>query len=63
MAEQLQLSGNPGEAMEHHRLADQCRKLRHEMGLLEQAEASTQAAAEQSGLNDPTLIADTVPLG
>ena len=49
--------------MEHHRLADQCRKLRYEMVLLEQAEAFTQCAAEQSTLDDPTLIADMVPLG
>ena len=43
MAEELEASGNLAEAMEHRRLADQCRKLSHEMRLLEQAEASIQA--------------------
>jgi len=63
MAEQLEVSGNLGEAMEHRRLADQCRKLRHEMRLLEQAEASTPADTERVALSDPTSITDTVPLG
>jgi hypothetical protein len=63
MAEQLEVSGNLGEAMEHRRLADQCRKLRHEMRLLEQAEASAEAGHEQAALSDPTSVTDTVPLG
>jgi len=44
MGKQLELSGNPAEAMEHRRLADQCRKLRHEMRLLEQAELAPHGA-------------------
>ena len=62
MAEQLEVSGNPGEAMEHRRLADQCRKLRHEMCLLEQAETSTQAGLEHWALNAAPPVADTVPI-
>jgi hypothetical protein len=59
MAEQLEVSGNPGEAMEHRRLADQCRKLRHEMRLLEQAESSAQAGLEPCALNEPRSETDT----
>jgi hypothetical protein len=54
MAEQLEISGNPAEAMEHRRLADQCRKLRHEMRLLEQAESVTCATPGPSALAHPT---------
>jgi hypothetical protein len=63
MAEQLEVSGSPGEALEHRRLADQCRKLGYEMRLLEQAEASMQTGIEQVALSDPTSIAETVLLG
>jgi hypothetical protein len=54
MAEQLDVSGNPAEAMEHRRLAHQCRKLRHEMRLLEQAESATGATPEPAALAHPT---------
>jgi hypothetical protein len=57
MAEQLDISGNPGEAMEHRRLADQCRKLRHAMDLLEEAESPTHSGVEQAVLRDPGVVA------
>jgi hypothetical protein len=57
MAEQLEVSGNPAEAMEHRRLADQCRKLRHEMRLLEQAETPDQGSADGRVLADPPTSA------
>jgi hypothetical protein len=60
MANQLEISGNPGEAMEHRRLADQCRKLKHEMHLLEQAESATGATPEPAALADATSEAHGV---
>jgi len=60
MANQLEISGNPGEAMEHRRLADQCRKLKHEMHLLEHAESATGATPEPAALAHPTSEAHEV---
>jgi len=63
MAEQLEINGNPGEAMEHRRLADQCRKLRHKMRLLEQAESARQAPLEPAALAHPTSKAYGATVG
>jgi hypothetical protein len=62
MANQRELSGNPGEAMEHRRLADQCRKLRHEMRLLEQAESATHPTLEPAPLEDRSVEAQGVTI-
>jgi hypothetical protein len=62
MANQFEISGNPGEAMEHRRLADQCRKLRHEMRLLEQAESATHPTLEPAPLEDRSVEAQGVTI-